>query len=210
MSYKQFEISIDGESYEAPEKDMTANELLALAGLATNEHYLVEIKGKHQEPYDGQGDKTIHLHEGSKFISVFTGATTVAFGEESTTLTGAALFASQLRDAGYELTELPDHHVQFPYTVLTGKHAGLTIEMGFVVPEDFPLTPPHGPHINKMLHPLKSGGCHPSGGIHNSAGHSKHFGHGWQHWSRPIEKWTAERRTAVRYMAFIHHLWATQ
>jgi hypothetical protein len=82
MSNKQFEISVDGETYEAPEKTMTANEILMLAGLATDKHYLVELKGKHQNSYEGKGNIEIHLHEGSKFISVFTGATPVAFGEE--------------------------------------------------------------------------------------------------------------------------------
>jgi len=213
MNTKQFVISVDGEAYEAPKATMTANEILMLASLATDKHYLVEIKGKHQDSYEGQGDKGIHLHEGSKFISVFTGATPVAFGEEGgpkVVLTGSALFAAQLREAGYEVAELPDHHVKFPYTVRTGKHAGLELEMGFVVPEDFPLNPPHGPHINQMLHPLKGGGTHPTGGIHDSSAHSKHFGNGWQHWSRPFENWAAEKRNAARYMAFIHHLWATQ
>lgn len=209
---KQFTFYIDGEAFEAPEKTMTANEILSLGGLSTDEHYVVEIKGKHQESFEGKSDEEIHLHEGSKFISVFTGATPVADSRQAAVskLTGARLFAAQLRGAGYDVTELPDNHVKFPYTVNVGKHAALTLEMGFVVPEDFPMTPPHGPHINKLLHSNKSGGNHPGGGIHPSSGHSKHFGPDWQHWSRPHPKWADGPRTAVRYMAFIHGLWANQ
>ena len=210
---KQFTIYIDGEPFEAPEKTMTANEILSLGDLSTDEHYLVEIKGKHQDSFEGKGDEEIHLHEGSKFISVFIGPTPVADSRQAdagSKLTGARLFAAQLRGAGYDVTELPDHHVRFPYTVNVGKHAGLVLEMGFVVPEDFPMTPPHGPHINKLLHPNKSGGNHPDGGIHPSPGHSKHFGPDWQHWSRPHPEWADGPRTAVRYMAFIHGLWASQ
>lgn len=210
---KLFTIFIDGESFEAPEKTMTANEILSLGELATDEHYLVEIKGKHQDSFEGEGDKEIHLHEGSKFISVFTGPTPVADSqsvEAGAKLTGARLFAAELRAAGYDVTELPEHHVKFPYTVNIGKHAGLELEMGFVVPEDFPMTPPHGPHISKQLHPNNSGGNHPGGGIHPSPKHSKHFGSDWQHWSRPHPKWADGPRTAVRYMAFIHKLWASQ
>lgn len=214
MGDKHFEITIDGETYEAPEKTMTPNELLSLAGISVADHYLVEIKGKHQDSLEGQADNDVHLHEGASFISVFTGATPVAFGdsgEPKVALTGAALFAAQLRDGGYDVTELPDHHIKFPYTVHTGKHAGLEVEMGFVVPPAFPLNPPHGPHISVMLHPLKSGGVHPTGGIHQSCpDHAKHFGGGWQHWSRPIQNWAGDRRNAARYMSFIHHLWATQ
>lgn len=211
---KQFTIYIDGEPFEAPEKTMTANEILSLGGLSTDEHYLVEIKGKHQESFAGKGSEDIHLHEDSKFISVFTGATPVADSpprDLSANLTGARLFAAQLRGVGYEVTELPDGHVKFPYTVDVGRHASLTLEMGFVVPKDFPMTPPHGPHINKLLYPSKSGGTHPDGGIHPSTpNHSKHFGPDWQHWSRPHPTWTEGPRTAVRYMAFIRGLWATQ
>lgn len=210
---KHFTIFIDGESFEAPEKTMTANAILSLGGLAIDEHYLVEIKGKHQESFEGKGNEEIHLHEGAKFISIFTGPTPVADNQPADTgakLTGAALFAAQLRAEGYDVTELPDNHVQFPYIVDVGKHVGLELQMGFVVPEDFPMTPPHGPHISKRLHPNKSGGNHPGGGIHDSSGHSKHFGPDWQHWSRPHPKWAEGPRNAARYMAFIRTLWASQ
>lgn len=209
----QFTISIDGEPYDAPDKTMTANAILALGGINVEDHYLVEIKGKHQESYEGKAGQEIHLHEGSKFISVFTGPTSVAENQAAglaKELTGASLFAAQLRGAGYNVSELPDCHVKFPYTVRVGKYAGLELEMGFVVPADFPMTPPHGPHINKQIHQNKSGGSHPTGGIHSSPQHSKHFGADWQHWSRPHPKWTDGSRDAVRYMAFIHSLWASQ
>ena len=125
-------------------------------------------------------------------------------------LTGAKLFAEQLRAAGYGVTELPDHHIKFPYTVDGGKHKELVLEMGLVVPEDFPMTPPTGPHINKLLHSNQSGGEHPTGGIHSSSDHSKHFGSDWQYWSRPYKGWATGRRNAVGYMAFIRCLWETQ
>lgn len=210
---KLFKIHIDGESYEAPQKIMTANEILSLGGLSTDQHYLIEIKGNHQVPYKDQGEKEIHLHEGSKFISVFTGPTPVADNlheNTETALTGAKLFAAQLNAAGYDVTELPDQHLKFPYSVKVGKFAGLELEIGFVVPADFPLTPPHGPHISKLLHPNQSGGTHPNGGIHTSPKHSKHFGAGWQHWSRPHPDWSSGPRNAVRYMRFIDRLWASQ
>ena len=129
---------------------------------------------------------------------------------DDTKLTGAELFAAQLRAADYSVVELPDDHVKIFYTVDAGKHMGLTLEMGFVVPKDFPMTPPPGPHIHKLLHSNKSGGEHPTGGIHPSQKHSKHFGSDWQYWSRPYPKWASGKRNAVRYMAFVRHLWASQ
>ena len=204
---KQFTIFIDGESFEAPERQMKANDLLILAGLAVAEYYLVAVHGKNQDSFEGRGDEEINLHEGIKFISVFTGATGVA----ATSETGSGYFAAQLRELGYDVTELPDGHVKFPYMVEIGSRAGTQVEQGFVVPDDFPLTPPHGPHVSPEIHPLQRGGAHPTGGIHEpqKVG-GKHFGAGWQHWSRPHPNWADGKRTVARYMAFIRKLWATQ
>lgn len=129
---------------------------------------------------------------------------------DATTLTGAELFAEQLRTYDYEVIQLPDHHIKIPYIIDVGKYMGLELEIGFVVPEDFPMTPPSGPHIHKLIHPNKSGGEHPTGGVHSSSGHSQHFGPDWQYWSRPYPNWTAGPRTTVRYMEFIRGLWASQ
>jgi len=206
--HKGFTIDIDGEPYPVTDKTMTANAILGIVPYDVSQYYLVELKGTHQDSYQNRGGEIIHLHEGSKFLSVFTGPTPVAHGQP----TGAALFAAQLRGAGYDVEELPAEHLKFPYTVGGGKHAGLDIELGFVVPPDFPLTPPHGPHVSRRFHPDQSGGTHPSGGIHCSRGSglSQHFPVGWEHWSRPHPNWTDGPKNAVRYMAWIHHLWATQ
>ena len=208
-----FTINIDGEPYEAPKKIMTANEILLLGDVTVENHYLVQIKRNDKISFEGKGDEKIDLYEGAKFISVYTGSTTVSDCQPENAKAnsvGARLFTTQLRDAGYDIVELPDNHVKFPYIVNVGKHAGLVLEMGFVVPEDFPMTPPTGPHIDKLLHSNKNGGEHPTGGIHFSTKHSKHFGSNWQYWSRPCNNWTAGCRDAVRYMAFINGLWARQ
>ena len=204
---KNFTIHIDSETFIAPERKMTPNQLLTLAGLSGADYYLVEIHGNAQNSLKDKGDEVINLNEGAKFVSVFLGPTTVAHSA----LGGAALFAHESRELGYEVTELPDNHVKFPYVIDVGKFFGLKLNKGFVLPPDFPLTPPHGPHIDKGIHPIGGGGQHPTGGIHEShPGHSKHFGKGWQHWSRPHPSWSDGERSVGRYMAFIRTLWATQ
>ena len=126
-------------------------------------------------------------------------------------MVGSELFAEQLRAEDYDVTELRDGHVKIAYEVPVGKHAGLPVEIGFVVPTDFPLTPPSGPHIHKIIHPNKSDGEHPTGHIHPSQpNHSKHFGPDWQYWSRPFPNWASGAKNAVRYLEFIRRLWATQ
>ena len=57
---------------------MTANGILSLGGLATDEHYLVEIKRNDKISFKGKGDEKIDLYEGAKFISVYTGGTPVS------------------------------------------------------------------------------------------------------------------------------------
>lgn len=204
-----FEIYIDGETYEAPDHKMTPNAILELAGLPPDEYYLTGIHGNSQHSLEGKGAEEINLHEGAKFVSIFTGPTTVA--EAPLAKSGAVLFAEGLKELGYEVTEFPDGNIMFPYVVEVGKHAGLKVMMGFVVGNDFPLNPPHGLHIDQNLHPIAGGGVHPTGGIHEShPSHSQHFGSGWQHWSRPHPNWAGGNRTVARYMAFIRKLWATQ
>ncbi len=127
------------------------------------------------------------------------------------TLVGGALFAEQLRAAGMRVGELGDEHVMIPgYRVPDGKFEGLVVDIGIVVPSDFPLSPPSGPHVHKLIHANRSDGPHPRGHIHRSAKHSKHFGDGWQYWSRPHPNWTSGARNAIRYMEHVRALWESQ
>ncbi len=68
-------IDVDGEDVTVRDRDVTPNEILALAGLDPATHYLVRIKGKHQEPFKGLGDQPIKVHKGEKFVSLSTGPT---------------------------------------------------------------------------------------------------------------------------------------
>ena len=72
------EISIDGESYTAPEKEMVADDILRLAGIDPSENYLVEKHGREQESYKDRGSDIVKLHEKETFISVPTGDVTVS------------------------------------------------------------------------------------------------------------------------------------
>lgn len=124
---------------------------------------------------------------------------------------GGALFAEQLRATGVEVEEMGDGHVMIPrYRVPDGKFEGLVVDIGIVVPSDFPLSPPSGPHVHKLIHANRSDGPHPEGHIHPSKKHSKHFGDGWQYWSRPHPNWASGARNAIRYMEHVRALWESQ
>jgi hypothetical protein len=71
-------ISIDGEDYTAPTKEMTADDILRLAGIDPTQNYLVEKHGRQQESYKDKGSTLIKLHEHETFISVPTGDATVS------------------------------------------------------------------------------------------------------------------------------------
>jgi hypothetical protein len=76
---KSFEITIDGPPYEVSEKELTAAQILGLAGKVPAEYYLVEIRGKKERTsYKDDPNSTVRLHPGSKFITVSTGETPVS------------------------------------------------------------------------------------------------------------------------------------
>lgn len=115
-------------------------------------------------------------------------------------------FIEQLKALGYQVTELGNGKVSFPYEILTGKFTGKNIKLGFVVPGDFPVTPPSGPHVSPRLLPINpQQGPHPSFGVHESS----QFGTEWEYWSRPIRHWGSTKRTVKDVMAHIRHLFDT-
>lgn len=114
-------------------------------------------------------------------------------------------FIDQLKGLGYELQDHGEGKMSFPYLVPCGKFEGQSIRLGFVVPEDFNITPPSGPHISPEILPRKDGGAHPDGAVTASP-----FGEGWQYWSRPLSHWAQTKRTVKDVMAHVRHLFDTQ
>lgn len=82
-----------------------------------------------------------------------------------------------------------------------GRFAGEPVQIGLIVPPDFPRTPPSGPHLVPRLIGLHGGG---PGGVHNSD-----FGMGWEYWSRPYQNWGRDGRDVSAYLAFLRSLFAT-
>ena len=127
---------------------------------------------------------------------------------------GARKFAQGLVDLGYNPRLLPgtDDHLVIDYTVLSGCFADTRVKLGFIVPPDFPLTPPSGPHTSPCLRPSDLPGDHPDGARHTS--HAQPFAKGeggkWQYWSRPYPNWARPSKPVNTYMTFIDRLWETQ
>ena len=60
-------------------------------------------------------------------------------------------FVGQLKELGYEPELLAPDKVAFPYVIPCGKFADQKIRLGFVIPPDFDLTPPSGPHLTRPV-----------------------------------------------------------
>lgn len=73
-----FHYTVDDESQETQEHELTPNQILTYAGLDPGTHYLVEIKGATKESFQGKGEVELHMHETMVFVSVFTGPTPVS------------------------------------------------------------------------------------------------------------------------------------
>ncbi len=115
-------------------------------------------------------------------------------------------FINQLTALGYEVEDLGNSKVAFNYVIPIGRLAEQRIKLGFLVAEDFPATPPSGPHVSPRLLPLNTTvKTHPNGGIHES----KQFGPEWEYWSRPFHEWPRTDHTVRTYMAFIRRLFET-
>jgi hypothetical protein len=125
-------------------------------------------------------------------------------------------FVEQLQILGYEVEERGEDRLAFPYVIPVGRFAGKKILLGFIVHDDFPMTPPSGPHISPRLLPLHPGSDlpHPQGGVHESPFDAPAGGgiktELWEYWSRPFPGWAGTKRTVKAYMAHIRNLFESQ
>lgn len=72
------EFTIDGETYETQERELTVGTILGLAGKDPAAHYLVEIRGRRERHEYKNPSDNVKLHPGSKFVTVSTGPTPVS------------------------------------------------------------------------------------------------------------------------------------
>lgn len=75
----EIEFTVDDETLQTTERELTPRQILELAELDPAEHYLVLVKhGKPHTSYETTPDTPIRLHPGVEFASVFTGPTHVS------------------------------------------------------------------------------------------------------------------------------------
>lgn len=114
---------------------------------------------------------------------------------------GVSDFVDQLKNLEYE-PEVEGNRVKFQYEVPIGRFKDQVVTLGFEVPEDFPLTPPSGPHISPQILPLN-----PEAATHPERVVESPFGVEWEYWSRPFTVWADTNRTVEDYITrHIFHL----
>lgn len=69
---------VNDEPQETTERTLTPHQIMTLARIKPDENYLVEIKGRNRESFQGRENEPIHMHENQKFVTVFTGAVPVS------------------------------------------------------------------------------------------------------------------------------------
>jgi hypothetical protein len=174
-------------------------------------HYLMQIEGHHRVSFQNKGNEPIRLHNDMKFQVISVGPTPVS---DPAMRPGVGAFIQGLVALGYQpgaLSRMSDH-IAIDYVVESGRFAGKRVQLGFIVPVDFPLSAPSGPHVSPHIHPIIAGGEHPTGGIHQSqaAPFQDALGGNWQYWSRPFPRWHTSKKTVAAYMAHIWRLWDSQ
>jgi hypothetical protein len=108
---------------------------------------------------------------------------------------GPEEFLRQLEELGYQFVRQGQYAV-IRYCVPLGTLIGQTISLALVATNDFPITPPPGPHVSPHLN-------HPAGAVHGSD-----LGPEWEYWSRPFPGWPTTDRTVRAYMAHVRNLFS--
>ncbi|MDX3637134.1 MULTISPECIES: hypothetical protein [Streptomyces] len=105
---------------------------------------------------------------------------------------GPAGMLAGLAAVGYTVRQR-DGFAVFDYTIEVGPRTGETVRIGLALVQDWPLSPPPGPHVSPCF-------GHPHGAVHPSP--LEREGEGWEYWSRPAADWPADR--TVR--GYLRHL----
>lgn len=109
-------------------------------------------------------------------------------------MTGKEKFIAGLVELGILYEDHGGEKISFPYNITDGTFAGKEVRIGIVVPANFDIEPPHGPHVQPRLLPTNS-----SSSDHKVRVHDSEFGQEWMQLSRPHQHWAKTKRTVEIY-----------
>ena len=73
-------IFIDGEGYSTSEDMLTPNQIMELAGIDANAHYLTQVINGEQISYRDTPNEAVKICPNAVFVSIYNGSTPVALG----------------------------------------------------------------------------------------------------------------------------------
>lgn len=118
---------------------------------------------------------------------------------------GKEKFIAELLQMGYHPDDNKGNLVIIDYVILSGRFANQKIKLGFEVPDNFEVEPPHGPHFSPRLIPT----INTSSTNHSERIHESIFGTEWEHLSRPYPNWSKTNRSVRVYMMHVKRLLET-
>jgi len=121
---------------------------------------------------------------------------------------GPNRLVAELEELGHKPVSTDGAFIHFEFEVPLGPLTDSTIEVGFNVPSDYPVTPPTGIVVSPHLLPICSGGTHPYGGIHQAESGGVN-NPAWQYWSRPVHDWHRSTQDASALMGHVRSLFKT-
>ncbi len=72
------QYTVDGEPQSTSEHQLTASQILKVAGKEPSSYYLILLEGNAQKYYQGRPDEIIHMHPKMRFISMSLAPTPVS------------------------------------------------------------------------------------------------------------------------------------
>jgi hypothetical protein len=75
---QEIHYEVDDEKEKTREHKLTPTQILGNAKIDPKTHYLIQLKGKHQESYKDRPDEPIRMHNHMEFITGSLGPTTVS------------------------------------------------------------------------------------------------------------------------------------
>lgn len=118
---------------------------------------------------------------------------------------GKEKFISGLKELGHDPQDAGGNKIMIDFVIGGGRFSGQKIKLGFEVPDNFEMEPPHGPHFSPRLIPT----INTSSQNHSERIHESPFGADWEHLSRPYPNWPKTARTVRVYLMYVRRLLET-
>ena len=187
-------LFINGEKHEIYPCKITVGELIKMGGGKLGEYELQKRDGRGGSVVETYSDpaQVIKVADKDYFTTRFIGSINPAAGDLPPFIFDEFLNRKKIK---HEKRNVEGKYFYiFDHVIPNGKYTGRVAVIALPIPTDFPVTPPYGFHV-KMNH----------GFIDNIPNvNSSLLGSGWQFWSREVNNWDTDHRSAQYYFDHVN------